>query len=228
MPHDTVPNPRRGFLARVSAALAGVAALGTPIQPAGAQTPRPPRDVPRHPQDAWFDQLPGAHRLLLDAVSPYGSVEAVMFAWNFLRTSGAPYGLKDADHAVVVVLRHNATIMALPQTLWDKYPAMAPKKPFENPLAETTSQTSILRPGATGSVPEPFQLDGLAKRGIHYAICGAAMTRLAGQAAGRGGDAKALYAELEAALPTNSHIMPSGITAAQRAQEYGYSYAHTG
>lgn len=221
------PLERRSFLARFTAAATAAAAAFALPRDVGAQPSAPPRDVPRHPQDQWLDQLPGSHRLILDAVSPFGAVEAAMFAWNFLRTSGAPYGLKDGDHAVVITLRHNATVMALTQATWDQYPKLTPK-PFENPINDTQAQKSILRFGTAGGAPEPFTWDALAKRGVHFAICGAAMTRLSGQAVGQGGDAKAAYAVLEAALPANSHIMPSGITAVQRAQEYSYSYAHTG
>jgi intracellular sulfur oxidation DsrE/DsrF family protein len=228
------PLERRSFLGRVSALLGGLGAGAALPSLVGAQSGAqsgapvaPPRDVPRHARDQWFDQLPGAHRLILDAVTPFGAVEAAMFGWNFLRTSGTPYGLKDADHAVVITLRHDATVMALTQAMWDKYAPLVPK-PFDNPLGEGQAQKSILRTGTAGGAAEPFTWDGLAKRGIHFAICGAAMTRLSGQAAGKGGDAKVAYADLEASLPPNSHIMPSGITAVQRAQEYGYSYAHTG
>lgn len=222
------PLVRRSFLGRLTAAAAAAgAAFALPATASAHATSTPPRDILRHPQDQWLDQLPGAHRLMLDAVTPFGAIEAAMFAWNFLRTSGAPYGLKDGDHAVVVTLRHQATVMALPQAMWDKFAALGPKEPFRNPLDDGTAQKSVLRLGTPGGAPEPFTWDALAKRGVHFAICGAAMTRLAGQAAGKGGDAKAAYAELEATLPANSHVMPSGITAVQRAQEYGYSYAHT-
>lgn len=217
---------RRSFFGRLTALLGGLGlSAGLPVT-ARAQG-QPPRSGPRHAQDQWLDQLPGVHRLILDAVTPFGAVEAAMFGWNFLRTSGAPYGLKDGDHAVVITLRHQATVMALTQALWEKYPTLVPK-PFDNPLGDGQAQKSILRVGTTGGAPEPFTWDALAKRGLHFAICGAAMTRLAGQAAGSGGDRKTAAADLEAGLPANSHVMPSGITAVQRAQEYGYSYAHTG
>lgn len=157
-----------------------------------------------------------------------------MYGWNFLRTSGGPYGLTDKDHGLILVLRHHAAVMALPQALWVKYPGIAPAA-FDNPIASATSTESVLRPGATQKVPEPFQLDGLAARGVHFAVCQTALERNAGTAAkgaagaaGGTGDAKAILAEFAAALPPNAHVMPSGITAVQRAQEYGYSHAHAG
>lgn len=175
-----------------------------------------------------MDTLGTGHRLVLDATSPAGAIAAVMYGWNFLRTSSGPYGLTDKDHGLMLVLRHDAMVMALPQALWAKYPKMAPA-PFLNELSDAQSKESVLRPGATEKVPDAFQLDGLAARGVHFAICQTALDRNAGIVAREAKvDVKTVIAEFTAALPANSHVMPSGITAVQRAQEYGYSHAHTG
>lgn len=231
--------PRRGFVGRLASVLAstvaGVGALGAarPLQAAPSEPPATPpqpapRTPPRHPQDAWMDTLPTAHRLVLDATSATGAVDAVMFGWNFLRTSSGAYGLGDADHGLILVLRHGAMVMALPQPLWTKYPALVPP-PFTNGFADAPARESLLRPGAPTRIPDAFLLDALAKRGVHFAICQTALERNAGTVArAMSLDAKALIAEFTAALPTNAHVMPSGITAVQRAQEYGFSHAHAG
>lgn len=226
---------RRSFLARLGLTVPalGLAAGATEAQtPPSAAAQGGARSVPRHPTDAWMDTLGASHRLLLDATTPSGAIEGVMYGWNFLRTSGGPYGLADKDHGVILVLRHHAMVMALPQALWAKYPAIVPAA-FDNPIANAKATESVLRPGAAQKVPEPFQLDGLATRGVHFAICQTALERNATTAAkggdGKpGGDVKAIIAEFTAALPANAHVMPSGITAVQRAQEYGYSHAHAG
>lgn len=224
---------RRSFLARVGLALPAVGlatgaaeAQASPNAGFRAGIQVGVRDVPRHALDAWMDTLGSGHRLVLDATTPSGAIEAVMYGWNFLRTSGGPYGLADRDHGLILVLRHHAMVMALPQPLWAKYPGMVPPA-FDNPIADAKATESVLRPGAAQRIPEPFQLDGLATRGVHFAICQTALDRNAAKVAA-GGDAKAVIAEFTAALPANAHVMPSGITAVQRAQEYGYSHAHAG
>lgn len=223
--------PRRGFLARLSAMFAGATAGVLPlnvVHAAPSAMRRPVSSPPRHPQDAWMDTLGTGHRLVLDATSPAGAIAAVMYGWNFLRTSSGPYGLTDKDHGLMLVLRHDAMVMALPQALWAKYPKIAPA-PFLNELSDAQSKESVLRPGATEKTPDAFQLDGLAARGVHFAICQTALDRNAGIVAREAKvDVKTVIAEFTAALPANSHVMPSGITAVQRAQEYGYSHAHTG
>jgi intracellular sulfur oxidation DsrE/DsrF family protein len=231
MPDQPRLTLRRSFLARLGVAVAGVTASATTAGVLHAQPGKAPNGTaqpPRHPLDAWMDTLGSAHRLVLDATSPAGAVAAVMYGWNFLRTSSGPYGLADKDHGLMLVLRHDAMIMALPQALWAKYPKVAPA-PFLNEISDVQAKESVLRPGATEKVPDAFQLDGLAARGVHFAICQTALDRNAGIVAREAKvDVKAVIAEFTAALPANSHVMPSGITAVQRAQEYGFSHAHTG
>lgn len=225
MAHDSVP--RRSFLGRLSASVAAAtAAFAAPAAAQGITRTSSQPDV--HALDRWMTAIPGRHRVVFDAVSPKGAIEATMFAWNFLRTSGQPYGLADADHAVIIVLRHRAMVMALPQSVWAAHPAIVPA-PYENHMTDRVTSESALRPGAAQSAPEMFQLDTLAKRGVHFAICNSALERNAGTAARAAGtDAKALVAAWTALLPANSHVMPSGITAAQRAQALGFAYAHAG
>jgi hypothetical protein len=43
-------------------------------------------------------------------------------------------------------------------------------------------------------------------------------------AAAAGGDAESVFKELSANLVSNSHLVPAGIVAVNRAQERGYSF----
>ena len=69
-------------------------------------------------------------------------------------------------------------------------------------------------------------LDGLARRGVHFAICGISTRGMASMFAGKGAgpsDIEAVMDELVKSMPANAHVMASGILAAQRAGEYGYT-----
>ncbi len=229
---------RRNFLtaaglgsAALALPLAGQSSAPTtvPTTPTRADASRDgPRDVPRYPQDAWFDQLPGKHRLFLDATNAEEAGDAVGFAWNFLRTSATGYQLKDEDEAVVICLRHSATEFAFSNEIWAKYDVLRTTK-YKHP--ETGKQVkggNVFRPGSTSpkSVDDGFSLDGMATRGVHFAICGAATRGLAGMIAGEKAskdDRQKIVDELMASGPANAHFMASGILAAQRAGEYGYS-----
>jgi intracellular sulfur oxidation DsrE/DsrF family protein len=78
--------------------------------------------------------------------------------------------------------------------------------------------------------PHRAQLEALIKRGVHYAICDMASHRYAGMIARKvdGGDADAVYQEMTANAIGNSHFVAAGIIAVNRAQERGYSIAHSG
>jgi intracellular sulfur oxidation DsrE/DsrF family protein len=77
--------------------------------------------------------------------------------------------------------------------------------------------------------PHRAQLEGLIKRGVHYAVCDMASHRFAGQIARKvDGTADAIYKEMTANLIGNAHFVPAGIIAVNRAQERGYSIAYTG
>ena len=225
---------RRNFL---TAAGLGSAALALPAAaqsaaPAAAPATAPradgKRDVPRYPQDAWFDQLPGKHRLFIDATNVEEAGDAIGFAWNYLRTSTSGYQEKDEDQAVVICLRHSATGFAFSNEIWAKYDVLRKEK-YKNPeTGKKVKGGNVLRPGSTSpkSSDDAFTLDGLAKRGVHFAICGAATRGLAGQIAGKDAtkeDRQKVVDELMANGPANAHFMASGILAAQRAGEYGYS-----
>ncbi|MHB8839168.1 MAG: hypothetical protein ACYC7F_09480 [Gemmatimonadaceae bacterium] len=218
---------RRSFLATTSLGAAALAAPGS----ARAQRAAPSadaRDVPRHAQDAWYDALPGKHRLFVDSTTIAEAGTAVGFAWNFLLSSKTGYNLKDADQGVIVCLRHHATVVAFSNDVWRKYDALRTLK-YQHPESEKKVKGgNVFRPGSEHpeSMSDAFTLDGLAKRGVHFAICGLATHGMAGRLAGTGAGrerVEEIMDELVKSLSANSHVMASGILAAQRAGEYGYT-----
>jgi hypothetical protein len=220
---------RRTFLTATSL---GAAAFATPdrslAQAAPQATDAARRDIPRYAQDAWFDKLPGKHRLFIDATEIAEAAAALGFAWNFLSTSQSGYNLKDADQAVVICLRHNATDVAFSNDVWHKYDMLRRQKYPHPETGKKVKGGNLFRPGSTNpkSNPDSFTFDGLARRGVHFAICGVATRGLAGMLAGKAASrdtVESLMDELVKSLPDNSHVMASGILAAQRAGEYGYT-----
>lgn len=219
---------RRSFLTAASLSAAGLSVPHKAAAQAAAQKPDGKRDIPRYPQDAWLDQLPGAHRLFLDATNAEGAAGALGYAWNFMRTSISGYKLRDDDQAVVICLRHSATEFIFSNELWTKYDVLRREK-YKHPETEKTVKGgNVFRPGSTSpkSMEGGFNWDDMAGRGVHFAICGAATRGLAGQIAGAKADRESVQKvvdELMASAPANTHFMASGILAAQRAGEYGYT-----
>ena len=220
---------RRSFLTAASLSAAGLTLPARArAQAAAPRTTDGTRDVPRYPQDAWFDQLPGKHRLFLDATNAEGAGAALGYAWNFLQTSRTGYQLKDDDEAIVICLRHSATEFAFSNEIWSKYDVLRKLKYTSPETEKKVKGGNVFRPGSLGpkSAEDGFTWDGLAKRGVHYAICGAATRGLAREIAGAKADREAVQKvidELMAGAPANAHFMASGILAAQRAGEYEYT-----
>lgn len=197
------------MLSAVSAAAAGVAMSTTKtVTAAPAFTPA------RHKEDAWFDEVPGKHRVFIDSASAESVTSALLYANNLFTANKSGYGLEDADIATVVCLRHYGTVFGYNNTIWAKY---------GKALADSAKYTNPRGPEALTANPQRG-IDGLAKRGVHFAVCGLATRRIAGQiATATGGNTDEIHKELIANLVPNGHLMPAGVVATTRAQEYGYS-----
>lgn len=225
MTHDT----RRSFFSRLTAGVAafGIGATTVPVQAAGTSF-----QPARHPEDDWLDGIPGKHRFFLDATSPRGAGQAIVYTTNFLTASKSGYNLDDADSAIVLCLRHEATPFAFTDAMWAKYGGpIGARLGFNDP--KTTKAPVINVYGTAGygdALPNRnITLGTLAGRGVHFAVCGVA-TRLfaTAVAAANGGSADAIYKELTANLITNAHLTAAGVVAVNRAQERGYSFLYVG
>ena len=220
---------RRTWMSGVGAAAAGVALGATAVNaetaavPPQAAPPATPFQPARHPQDAWFDSLPGKHRVILDTTSATGAGEGLQYSGNVYNANRTGYQLETGDIALVLCLRHFATIFAFNNAMWAKYGRqLADAGEYKDPKAAAPPKTN---PHNSGDRPA---LDNLAKRGAHFAVCGLATRYFAGLIAGEGGDADAVFKELSANTIPNAHIMSAGVIAITRAQEYGYSLIHVG
>jgi intracellular sulfur oxidation DsrE/DsrF family protein len=201
---------RRSFLGSFAAAFAGQA----PVVRSASWQPA------REDKDDWFDRIPGKHRMLFDSTMPDGFASALMFANNFFIANASGYGLKDSDLAVVIVARHFATPFAFNDAMWKKYGGTISRlSNFTDPKTNQVPVNNVHL--ASGS------LDGLLKRGVHLAMCEMAARQIAdSMAADTGGDGEGVFHELTANLVSNSHVVPAGIVAVNRAQERGYTFVN--
>ena len=159
---------------------------------------------------------------------------ALGYAWNFLRTSTTGYQLKDEDQAVVICLRHGATEFAFSNDIWSRYDVLRKEK-YQHPETEKPVKGgNVFRPGSAGpkSMDDGFTWDGLARRGVHFAICGSATRGLARSIAGEKADSATMQKmvdELMANAPANAHFMASGIPGgAQQRDESTDTDGHQG
>lgn len=215
--HDSA---RRSLVTGMGVAAAAVALGGAR---AGAQAPAPATTFTpaRHDQDAWLDKIPGKHRMVLDVTTANGVPEALGFATNLFNGNKTGYDLNDADLAMVICLRHFATVFAFTDPIWAKY-----GKALADAVKYTARATDLPNTNPYNAAPRRA-LDALAKRGVHFMVCDTASHRFARMLAGSG-DGEAVYKELAANMIPSSRFMPAGVVGTTRAQEYGYSLLFVG
>jgi hypothetical protein len=206
---------------------AGLASRSATAQPASPFKPA------RHPEDAWLDQRPGAHRIFIDAATANGAGEAVLYANNLYSAQRSAYpGGADQDLGVVICLRHFATAFAFTDAVWTKYgKPLSAILSFTDPKTKEPPSTNLYNKTGYGlTLPNlGTTIDAVTRRGAYFAVCDTATHFLSNQIAGAtGGDAAAIYKDLAANLIPNSRFVSAGVMAVTRSQEFGYSLLYAG
>ncbi len=225
---------RRRFISRAGLAAAALgggvgAAAGQTATKAPAATAFRPS---RHTMDDWFDQVPGRHRIIIDAVTPNGAGEAMLFAHNLYESNKAAYGLADKDLAIVIVMRHFATPLGFDDAFWAKYGKLVGGMlKFNDPKTQQPPATNVYKSAEYGvSLPSlGHTVTGATGRGTRLAICDMATHFFSGEIAkATNTTPEAVYKELVAGALSGHHFVPAGVVALNRAQERGYTMIYAG
>jgi hypothetical protein len=151
----------------------------------------------------------------------------MLYANNLYVSNRNGYNLPESDVAVVVCLRHFATVFAYNDAIWGKYGrAISNLVQFTDPKTKQPPTTNLLNSGDYGLSMPNFgnTITSVVKRGTHFAVCDMATRFFSDQmATATKGTAEAVYRELAANLIPNSHLVAAGVLATNRAQEYGYT-----
>jgi hypothetical protein len=214
---------RRSFAAAVGTAFAFV--LGP--RASGAQARAPRFEPARHPQDAWLEAFPGKHRTFIDASTVSGGGSALLYAYNLYAANKSDYSLPERDVAVVVCFRHAATAFGFNDAMWAKYgKPMNTTMQLVDPKTKQPPTTNLFYSVDYGLALTNLgvTIESLVKQGTRFVICAMATRGLAGSIASEtGGDPDAIYGELLSNAIPNSRMVPAGVLAVNRAQEYGYT-----
>src|SRR5678816_3978765 len=125
MTMNSTHRARRSMLSTIGAALA---VFSLRPQSAQAQAKNGVAFEPaRHAQDDWMDMLAGKHRTVIDCAAASAAGTGVFYANNIFTANRNGYQLADSDVAVVIVLRHEATVFAYSDAIWSKYGAVLGK-----------------------------------------------------------------------------------------------------
>lgn len=225
---------RRSFLSRIGSAVAafGMGSVVSASAQPKASSARPAFRAIRHQQDDWMEAFPGKHRIVIDAVTPHGAGEAVLFANNLYSSHNAAYALTEKDLTILIVMRHFATPFAFTDAVWAKHgKGMGDMLEFKDPKTKESPVTNLYQSAAYGlTLPNlGITVESVRKRGTYIAICDQATHFAARQLAGMmGSTADAIYKDFAANAVADSRFVPAGVLAVTRAQEKGYSLIYAG
>lgn len=218
---------RRSFLSNlgVAASAAGVS-LAAGAAPAHAQAASGERFQPaRHPQDEWFDKLPGKHRMFFDTTHAASVADAIWFSGNFYIANKSAYNLESSDLAVIICMRHGSTAFGYGDALWAKYGALLSRQAeFTDPKTKEAPKVNYYAPTGSETPVRGRSLATVMKMGVQFAVCAQSSRGIAGMIANATNQkADDVFAEIGANLIGQARFVPAGIIAVNRAQEYGYS-----
>lgn len=222
---------RRWLLGSLGAVAAGAAVISASSNAAQSSAPATNFTPARHAIDAWMNEMPGVHRAFLDTSTTNGGITALNYAHNILLVHVDDYGGSESDYALVVCYRHQSTPFGFNDAMWAKY-----GKAFSTFIGLTDSRTEqpfivnpLDIPGRSDFASRGHTLSEMAGRGARYAVCNRATHTVSGFVArATSGDADAIYAELAANLIADARMVPAGVMAATRSQEFGYSLLYSG
>jgi len=227
-PPSELNAPRRQFLGKIAAGAAALTALNLPFTLSAS--PATGYTSPAADPDAWFSQLKGKHRMVLDVTEPH---EIFPFAWPkvYLMTNIAT-GTPEKENNVVVVLRHESIPYAMEDRLWAKYKFGEVFKINDPKTKAPSTRNPFWKP-----MPGDFQVPGLGNvdigidqlqaSGVLFCVCDVALTVYSAAIAGSLDPAEVKKDWLSGLLP-GIQPMPSGVWAVTRAQEHGCSYVFCG
>src|SRR5581483_991880 len=221
---DHISSARRSFLSGLGAAFG----FGAAARSVEAQSGFKP---PAHKEDEWLAQIPGKHRVVIDAVQPNSAGAAILYAANLLSTNKSAYGGTDADLAIVVVMRHNATPFAFNDTVWAKYgKALGTVLDVKDPKTKQAPDRNIYGYNyGLDATNLGNTIKSVTDRGVVIAICDLASHFAAsGVAKIAGTTATDVYNDFKANTVPNSRFVSAGVNAVTRAQETGYTLIYAG
>jgi hypothetical protein len=175
---------------------------------------------------SWTGRLKGKYRAVFDNTEPesgYGVWRAAAWARQYMDVlKAAP-----ADVSPAIVLRHNAIVLAMQQSFWEKYGIGAAKKVTHPLTGQPVDKNPALLDEKDG-IPEPFNQAALTKqlsRGVTVLACNLALQDCVDMIARveKVSDDQARKLALAYLVP-GVILQPSGVFAVTRAQESGASY----
>jgi intracellular sulfur oxidation DsrE/DsrF family protein len=228
---NTKPTSRRNFLGSIATGAAAISLATISPLSAGAKSFSENFESDNDPEDLFLN-LKGKHKMVFDVTRPH---EILPFAWPrvYLMTNELT-GSKEKDSNAVVVLRHDAIPYAMNNDLWAKYKFGEMFK-ADDPLTKAAAVRNpfwMPKPGdyvipAVGNVA--IGINELQQSGVVFMACNVALSVYSAAVAQKmKQDPETIKKEWMSGLLPGINVVPSGVWAIGRAQEYGCAYCFAG
>ena len=176
---------------------------------------------------SWVNRIKGKHKAIFDVPeieSGYGVWRASIWVNQYRDILKA----KESEITPLLVLRHNAIVLAMRQEYWDKYGIGAAHKVTHPVTMQGTDRNPVLLSSKRNEQPDTFDgfaLDQYLGRGQIALACNLAFQEVTEtiKAADKVGDDEARKRGLALMVP-GVIMQPSGVFAVIRAQEAGCAY----
>lgn len=224
---------RREFLGRSTAGVAAFGAVSLPLDLLQlARSPTSPGEgseagaLQQDWNTSWPDRITGRRKAVFD-VAEIESGFGVWRAHAWVNQYQQVLKIPRPEMSPVVVIRHNAIILAMQQSFWERY-GIAKLKGVTHPLTGEPIDRNPALIDEKDGVPAPFSQAGLHKqiaRGISVLACNLALQDLVElvKNADKSSEDAARKIALDALVP-GVILQPSGVFAVILAQEAGCAY----
>lgn len=227
--HRFDSTPRRGFLARLAGAAAGVSAFGA------FGTPLVGRQGQASPNDAWLAKQTGRHRCLFDAPLANEGLPLIHML-NYISTYKSAYNEGPGTvNAIGTFYGAPGMLASMPlawnDAMWAKYKIGEMFKLIDPDTKAPTKRNLFYRPKAGdpvlfGGAMAAAGIENLQKMGATFLMCNNAFQAWMGFLSGSGskGNAAVIEKEIRANLLPGVITVPAMVIAIEKAQGQGIAY----
>jgi intracellular sulfur oxidation DsrE/DsrF family protein len=213
---------RRGFLTRLSQAVAAAAAVfSDPTRLEAASNSMEPSRSPD--PDEWIGRLKGQQKTMIH-VHQY-VMTALVDARNMLANSREFYGVPESQYSLAVVTHGPAIGGLFRDDAWERL-ALGAFYKVNDPKTTAPATRNIYLTPQDGEPPDAA-VSELMKRGVVFVVCNVALKNLSKRLATGGKSADAIHDELAAGMVEGAFLVPDVFVSMQRAQKRGVAYVFT-
>jgi intracellular sulfur oxidation DsrE/DsrF family protein len=223
---DTV-SARRGFIGRIVAAAAGLAAVGSTPRFLDAATTAGTGNAPSTaPGDDWMKTLTAPHRTVFD-VTAHKNGKPLTQAKNFLDAWRDAFKTPEHDVNLVFGVHGEAAPLVLNDALWARYTIGQRYEVTDGGTKGPAIQNvfTSAHAAAAGLVTPDQSIEALQQRGVRFIICMNTIANTTKRLAAAGlGSPDEIHAAILAGLLPGVITVPAIIVTLTQLQEHGVKY----